>query len=262
MISDYRSEKYASHSSNLGALLAHRIAGDKIPAFIIDPVSTDELLPQAKISGVPGIERKSRCHALNIKYCVRKASLNINFPPESTRFIVAHLGSGFSIAAVLGGKIIDVNDALLGMGPFSLERAGALPISGLLDLVFDSVKSKPEIKNLLSKESGLKGYLRTNDFKEIIRRIESDTEAYKIYKAMIHQIVKEIGSMFAVLDGSIHGLILTGGLIKSKVFCKHLRSNLKFIPRFFVYPGSFELEALANGVVRALNGECSIMEYQ
>lgn len=262
MISDYRLEKYASHPSNLGALLAHRIAGDKIPAFIVDPVSTDELLPQAKISGVPGIERKGRCHALNIKYCARKASMKLNLPPENTKFIVAHLGSGFSIAAVSGGKIIDVNDALLGMGPFSPDRAGALPISGLLDLAFDSGKSKPEIINMLSYESGLKGYLKTNDFKKIVRRLESDSELFRIYTAMIHQIIKEIGGMFAIFNGEIHGLILTGGLLKSKVFCKHLKSNLKFISRFFVYPGSFELEALADGVKRALKGTCSILEYR
>jgi len=113
MIEACRHETYSTHASNLGALLAKRIAGEiQLPAFIVDPVTTDEMLPAARISGVPGIERQSRSHALNIKYCIRKTSSSIDLPVEDSRFIAAHLGSGFSIAAVLGGRIIDVTTSV------------------------------------------------------------------------------------------------------------------------------------------------------
>ncbi len=263
MIEACRHETYSTHASNLGALLAKRIAGEiQLPAFIVDPVTTDEMLPAARISGVPGIERQSRSHALNIKYCIRKTSSSIDLPVEDSRFIAAHLGSGFSIAAVLGGRIIDVNDALLGMGPFSVERAGALPINGLLEMVFHSGLNEQEIKYLLSHRSGLMGYLRTNDLRQVIKQADTDKYAMVILDAMIYQIVKEIGAMFAVLKGRLHGIIITGGLARSEEFCERLQNLAPFISPFFIYPGSFELEALADGAYRALAGLCTIMEYE
>lgn len=119
MIADYRSNKYSDHASNLGALIAFELqTGSYVPAYIVDPVTTDEFDSTARISGVPEIERRSRSHALNIKYCVHKTIVRLNIDINNSTFIVAHLGGGFSIALVKNFNIVDVNDALLGMGPF------------------------------------------------------------------------------------------------------------------------------------------------
>ena len=261
MIRDYQNQTYSKHAANLGAILANKLSKEfSVPAYIVDPVSVDEMIPKAKISGVPTIERKSRSHALNIKFCVYKASTENNIPIEKSNFIVAHLGGGFSIAAVKRGRIIDVNDALLGMGPFSIERAGALPLSGLIDLIYDNSISKEELTELLSKNSGLKGYLGTNNFKEIEKRL-NEKDVQLIYEAMIYQIQKEIGAMFAALNGCVDACIFTGGLAKSHRLINNLLSNLCFIDQIIIYPGSFELDALANGVYRVMSGQLNQKEY-
>jgi butyrate kinase len=263
MLSAYTSCEYANHASNLAAHIANKLS-DKfdVPAFIVDPITTDEFIDEARVSGVPGIERKSRSHALNIKYCTCKAASEIGIDVIDTKFIVAHLGSGFSIAAVDGGKIIDVNDALLGMGPFSIQRAGSLPISGILDEIFNSGKSRKDIEILFSQESGLKGYLDTNQFQEIEERInDGDEEATQIVNAMIYQIAKEIGGLHASFSGKTSALILTGGLANSNYLIAKLNEYLKFIQPHIVYPGSFELEALASGVFRVLNNKDKAKDY-
>ena len=263
MLSAYRTGKYANHASNLAALIADKISTERnIPAYIVNPVTTDEFSEIARISGVPGIERKSRSHALNIKYCNRKAADELDIPFKNSQFIVAHLGSGFSIAAVENGKIIDVNDALLGMGPFSIQRAGALPISGILDEIFISGKSRKDIEILFSQESGLKGYLGTNQFQEIEQRIkDGDEKALLIVNAMIYQIAKEIGGLHAAFSGKTSALIITGGLANSKYLTEKLNEYLSFIQPHIVYPGSFELEALANGVLRVLKNKDTAKDY-
>ena len=262
MLEAYRKETFANHASNLGALMADKLSERwPVPAFIVDPVTTDEMVEKARISGVPGVERKSRSHALNIKYCVQRAADKFGIDLAESRFITAHLGSGFSIAAVQGGRIIDVNDALLGMGPFSIERAGALPLSGILNLVFEEKKSRDELIHLFSKESGLKGYLGTNDLREVEENL-NDEKNYSIYKAMIYQIQKEIGAMFSALGGKLDGLILTGGLVRSPTFVKKLTKDLSFIEEHIIYPGSFELEALAEGVHRVLSGKEEAKDYR
>ncbi|MBU0509229.1 butyrate kinase, partial [bacterium] len=174
MIEDLLSEKYAKHPSNLGAPFARTFAAEwKVPAFVVDPVTVDDFCDVARVSGFPGIVRRSRSHALNIRSCAHLAAKEIGKSIADTRFVVAHLGGGISIAAVVSGKITDVNDALLGMGPFSPERAGALPLEGLIDLQASAKVSVEKLKADLSKNAGLKGYLGTSDLREVEARIES-----------------------------------------------------------------------------------------
>ncbi len=263
MLSAYISCEYSNHASNLAALIANQLSNQfDVPAYIVDPVTTDEFIAVARISGVPGIERKSRSHALNIKYCAHEAALEIGIDILNTKFIVAHLGSGFSIAAVKGGKIIDVNDALLGMGPFSIQRAGSLPISGILDEIFAIGKNRDEAEHLFAQESGLKAYLGTNQFQEIEQMIKvDDKKAALIVSAMVYQIIKEVGSLHAAFSGKTSALILTGGLANSNYLIEQLNKYLNFIQPHIIYPGSFELEALASGVLSVLNNKESAKEY-
>lgn len=263
MLSAYRTGRYANHASNLAALIADKLSHQfDVHAYIVDPITTDEFIDVARISGVPGIERKSRSHALNIKYCARKAASEISIDITDTKFIIAHLGSGFSIAAVEGGTIIDVNDALLGMGPFSIQRAGSLPLSGILDEIFSNGKTREETERLFSQESGLKGYLGTNQFQEIEHRIANgDEKALLIVNTMVYQIVKEIGGLHASFSGKTTALIITGGLANSNYLIEQLNKYLSFIQPQLVYPGSFELEALNQGVLNVLNGKDTAKEY-
>ena len=264
MLSAYRSCEYANHASNLAALIADKLTHQfDVPAYIIDPITSDEFIDLARVSGVPGIERKSRSHALNIKYCARKAASEIGIEITATKFIIAHLGSGFSIAAVAGGKLIDVNDALLGMGPFSVQRAGSLPISGILDEIFSEGKTREQAEQLFSQESGLKGYLGTNQFQEIEQRIaDGEKKAKLIVDAMIYQIVKEIGGLHAAFSGETSALIVTGGLANSNYLIDKLNKSLSFIQPHIVYNGSFELEALTSGVLSVLNNKENPQEYK
>jgi len=254
MLNTYRSGVFANHASNLGALLANKIAEtNDVPSFIVDPVSTDEFNDVARISGVPGILRKSRSHALNIKYCYREACKQLSI--ENGNFIIAHLGGGFSISAVNDGAIVDTNDALLGMGPFSINRAGATPLAGILDLVFKNGLSEKEIIELLTRNSGLKGYLGTESFMAVEKLVKNgDQKAIIIYKALVYQVIKEIGGLYATFNGNVMGIVITGGLAHSKMFVKDLNEQLVFIENFIVFPGSFELEALADGALNVLNG--------
>jgi butyrate kinase len=257
MLDDLRSAKWSNHASNLGAIIAHHLAGKlDLPCFVVDPVTVDEFSPLARISGVPEIQRKARSHALNIKATARQAATMIGKPLDQTRFVVVHMGGGLSICALEGGRIIDVNDGLLGMGPFSPERAGALPIGALVKLCFSGEFAEEELLRKLSTESGLKAYLGTSDCVEVERRMEAgDDEAKLYYNAMLYQIAKEIGAMAAVLMGSLDGIILTGGMANSPLLTETLKAYVAFLGKVFVIPGEKEMEALAWGAFRVLEGK-------
>jgi butyrate kinase len=263
MIADLTSACFANHASNLGALLANRVAQQYgVPAYIVDPVTTDEFEPVARLSGIPEIERRCRSHALNIKAVARKVAAQLGQPVNQSNFIVAHLGGGISIAALRGGRIVDVNDGLLGMGPFSPERAGALPLEGLLKLAFSGDYTLESLSHKLSRQSGLMGYLGTNDLGEVLKLIDDSSEqAAVVYRAMIYQIAKEVAAMATVLKGKVDAVILTGGMARSTRLIEELSTRVDFLGPVMTIPGSLELEALAQGAWRIINGEETVREY-
>jgi butyrate kinase len=257
MIEDLKEAKRGEHASNLGAIIAYEIAKElNIPAFIVDPVVVDEMDDIARISGLKGIERKSIFHALNQKAVARKAAKDLGKKYEDVNLIVVHLGGGISIGAHRKGKVVDVNNALNGDGPFAPERAGGLPTQDLVDLCFSGKYTYEEMKKKLAGEGGLVSHLGTNDAREVERRIESgDNYARLVYEAMAYQISRTIGEMAAVLKGDIDAIVVTGGIAYSNMLVNWIKERVSFLGKILVYPGEDEMGALALGALRVLRKE-------
>lgn len=263
MIRDLKAQKVEEHASNLGGLLAHALA-DKAgcPAFIVDPVIVDELEPVARVSGLPELEKRSVFHALNQKATAKKYAVDIGRKYNDLSLIVAHLGGGISVGLHHQGRVIDVNNALCGEGPFSPNRTGGLPTFDFMKLCYSGKYTYEEMRVKLLKKGGLIGYLGTGDIRETIKMIESgNKQARLIFEAMVYQVAKEIGSLAPVLGGKIDAIILTGGIAHSELFTGKLIDMIKFIAPVKIYPGEEELSALAAGAYRVLIGEEQVSEY-
>ena len=251
------------HASNLGPHIAKSIADQlNIPSFIVDPVAVDEFDDIARISGIPEISRKSLLHALNIRYTARVVANKINKNFDECNMIAAHLGGGFTVVAIKNGRMVDANNALLGMGPFSPQRAGALPIGDLLDMAYSGKYTKKELTTYLAKGAGLTAYLGTDDGKVICDRIEAgDQEAKKYFDAMIYQIGKDMAGCASVVCGKVDAIFITGGLAYGKYLVDELTKRINFIAPVHIYPGEFEMEALTQGAVNVLKGIEEAFEY-
>lgn len=264
MLEHARAGIYGQHASNLGPLIADYIAL-QIPgahAYVADPVVVDELDEIARFSGHPLIERRSIFHALNQKATARLHAKKIGRKYEKLNLIVAHLGGGISVGAHCKGKVIDVNNALDGEGPFSPERSGTLPAGQLIDLCFSKKYQKDEIRRMVIGEGGYVAYLGTNDAMEVETRAANGEElAIKIQDALGYQVAKAIGEMAVVLNGYVDAILLTGGLAYSKYLTKFITSKVEFISEVHVYPGEDELEALALNALRVATGEIEPLDY-
>lgn len=252
------------HASNLGGLIADDIAST-LPgatAYIVDPVVVDELQPVARISGHPEIKRKSIFHALNQKAVARSYADSIGKRYEDLNLIIAHMGGGISVGAHKNGRVIDVNNALNGDGPFSPERSGGLPSGQLVDLCFSGKYSHSELMSMLTGKGGMMAYLGTNDFMEVCRNAENgDEKALIIRDAVSYQIGKEIGAMAAVLNGHVDAIILTGGMAHQESNINSIKSMVEYIATVVVYPGEDELKSLAYNALLALDGKIQIKTY-
>jgi len=262
MVKDLYNNKNAEHASNLAGIIAYNLSQElDIPCYTVDPISIDEFEPVARLSGIPEIKRKCQSHALNLKAISRKTANELNKNYEDINLIGVHLGGGISIAAIKKGKIIDVNNANQN-GPYSPERCGTLPVLDFLEYIYEHNFKKEEVKKRLVGKGGLIAYLGTNDGVQIEKRIDNgDKNAELIYNGMIYQIAKEIGSMAAVLDGNVDAIFITGGLANSDYIIEKLIKKINFISDIYVYPGADELENLALGAYRVLNGKASPKIY-
>ncbi|MDD4503933.1 MAG: butyrate kinase [Clostridiaceae bacterium] len=263
MLEDIKGTVMGEHASNLGAIIANEIASQLgVPAFIVDPVVVDEMDEIARISGMPEIKRMSLFHALNQKAVALRAAAELNKKYEDLNLIIAHLGGGVSVGAHRKGRVVDVNNALDGEGPFSPERTGSLPVSSLVKLCFSGKYTIDEIKKKVTGKGGLVAYLGTNDGREVVKRIEAgDKNAELVYKAMAYQVAKEIGACAAVLEGKVDVVCLTGGLAYDNHLTGWIKERVEFIGDVKIYPGEDEMTALAEGGLRVLRKEEAAKEY-
>jgi butyrate kinase len=263
MMRDLEDKKASSHASTLGGIIAREM-GEKygIPAYIVDPVSVDEMEPVARISGIPMIERRSTFHALNAKAAARACAADLGMRYEDGRFVVAHMGGGISVGAHRYGRVIDVNNALYGEGPFSPERCGALPAEDVIRMCYSGQYTEDEMIGFVTGRGGMISYIGVNDMRAAYEMIDGgDARARLVVEAMAYQISKEIGAMASVLGFDVDATVLTGGIAHSRRFTDEIEPRVRGVAPLMIYPGEDELRSLAMGALRVLRGEEAPASY-
>ena len=253
----------ADHPSNLGALLAHGIAkAAGIKPYIVDPVCVDEMIDEARLSGLPSLKRTSLSHALNTRMVAYKAAEMLGGELSELNLVVLHLGSGISVTAIREGRMIDTSQANDG-GPFSPQRVGSLPTTGLAKLCLSGDYTWNDMKVMLLKRGGLLAYTGTDHVGEALDRAAAgDKECDLALRAMAYQITKEAGAMGAALAGKVDAVVITGGIAHNKWMTDRLEQNLEYLGKIIIFPGEEELEALMRGVLRVLDSVEEVKVYR
>jgi len=264
MIQDLSEGVMGDHASNLGGLIAHRLLDTftQAKAYIADPVVVDELDEVARISGHPQFQRTSIFHALNQKSVARSHAQSMGKEYEDMNLVVAHLGSGVSVGAHKRGRVVDVNNALDGEGPFGPERSGTLPNGALARYCFRENSSWNQVNKMLIGEGGMFAYLGHKDAQLMEKMAgEGDAEAALIHQALAYQVSKEIGAMAAALSGHIDGILITGGMAHNPGLTSAIKERIDFMAPVFIYPGEDEMRALAHNGSLLLSGKVSPKQY-
>ncbi len=264
LVNDLKTCRYGSHASNLAAIIGFDLSKEfDIPAYIANPVTVDEMIPVARYSGLKGIQRKSIFHALNQKYIAQKAAKDIGKKYHEANLIVVHLGGGISVGAHKQGKVVDVNNALNGEGPYSAERSGTLPSLSLLKLCFSGKYTKEEMMKKLAGQGGMVSHVNSNNAKTIEdKAMEGDKQHKLLFDGMIYQTAKIIGEMSAVLSGDVDAIVLTGGMARSKYLANEIGDYTSYIAPIKVFPGEDEMAALAENAFSVISGESEAFSYK
>ena len=248
--------KNAAHASNLGCVLALELAQPlKIPAFICDPVSVDEMVDEARITGLPEIRRTMLGHALNCRAMARRCAEEVLHKPlEDCRLIVLHLGGGASARLFIGGKMVDgVRDDEWMFAP---ERFGGASLQPLVHLCYSGKYTEKDMMDFIRGKGGLVAYFGVQDARAVEQLIADGNElARDIYWYMGYQIAKGIGELSVCRSGKLDCIILTGGMAYSKMLTDWVAERVSFLAPVKVIPGEHEMQALARGGLRVLRGE-------
>ena len=183
-------------------------------------------------------------------------------PLESLRAVVVHLGTGVSLAALRGGRMVDVVNPQ-DEGPFSGDRAGGVPVTAVVEMCFAPGAERAAIRRRLFGDGGLHSLLGTRDAREAVARARAgDGLASRVVEAMVLQIAKAVGGLAAGLGGGLDAVILTGGMAHLPEVVLPLTQRVEWIAPVFAYPGEDELRALAEGALRVLGGEEAARDYR
>ncbi len=252
------------HPAALGPQLAHEFA-DRVgaKAMVVNPPDVDEYQDLARMTGIKGVYRTAHLHSLNLKETAIRHSKNVLHKRyEDVNYIVCHIGGGISVSAHRRGRMVDGFDIVGGEGAMAPTRCGSISVGNLLNYMKENDLSLSDVKPLLTKSGGFVSHLGISDAIELNNRAdEGDEYAKMVWNTMIYQIEKCIGSMAAVLHGEVDGILLGGGMVHNEDLVKQITDTCSFIAPVTAYPGEFEMEAMAAGAIRVLDGEESLKKY-
>lgn len=243
------------HVANLAPVIARELAEEAgIRAYVYDPVCACGRPAEIfTISGLPEIPRPFLTHVLNCRAVSIEQARRDGRKLEETSYVVSHLGGGITTNLIHQGKILDLvaDDE----GTLSPERAGGLPCRALVRLAHSGRYTEKELQTRMKGRGGLMAYLGTNDLIEVEKRLDQgDEKARLVFEAMALQISKDIASLFPVVEGRVDKIILTGGLAHSARLTGLIGRRVGFLAPVAVMAGTFEMPALALGVLRVLQG--------
>ncbi len=265
LLHDLRNSPHGEHSVNLGGIIADDLS-KMIPnskAYIADPVVVDEMEDIARITGWPEFKRNSVFHALTQKAVARRHAKAVMKTYEEMNLIIANLGEGISVGAHKNGKVVDVNQAYDGEGPFSLERSGSLPLGDLVELCFSGKYTEKELMWKLRAEGGMMAHFGTRSQFEIEDMIDNgNKEVEQVFIAMAYSVSKYIASLLPALKGNVDGIILTGMIAHNKMFTDFIIEHLNDLAPVHIYPGECILGDLALNANMMLKGEIETKVYK
>jgi len=159
-----------------------------------------------------GIQRYG-FHGLSYSYLIEEIARIAGKNASKNRVILAHLGSGASLAAVKESKSIDTSMGFTPSGGLVMgTRSGDLD-PGVAWYMMKSENLTPQQFNkIINHESGLLGVSETtSDMQDLLEKEKNDSRAAEAVSLFCYQVKKWIGAFSAVIGG-LDTLVFSGGI--------------------------------------------------
>lgn len=154
--------------------------------------------------------RRYGFHGISYEYIAQVIPSYLNNNSQRYKAIVAHLGHGASLCAILNGKSIATTMGFTALDGLPMAtRCGNID-PGIILYLLQIGMTIEQVSDLLYKNSGFLGVSKISSDVRILLA-SSEISAKKAIDLFIYRIQREIGSLVAALDG-LDALIFTGGI--------------------------------------------------
>ncbi|HEY9000787.1 MAG TPA: acetate/propionate family kinase [Mucilaginibacter sp.] len=240
------------------AIKLFRDAFDGLPHVVCYDTAFHADMPNcAKYYPLPLIYKKEGLmrygfHGLSYEYVLSKLT---DVQADKKKIIIAHLGSGSSMAAVKNGKSVDTTMGVSTMGGLVMStRSGDLDPGVVLFLLKHTNMCVSDMDELLSRHAGLKAIAGTGDMQELLRNEPTDAKATEAIDLFCYQAKKYIGA-FAAAMGGLDMLIFTGGIGEnSAAIRERICEGLEFLGIFIYDKSNHE----NNRVISAIDSRVTV----
>jgi acetate kinase len=157
--------------------------------------------------------RRYGFHGLSYAFLTRELERLGGPAAANGRVVLAHLGSGSSLAALHHGKSVDTTMGLTPLGGVVMStRPGDLDPGVLIHVLQTMKPTTDQLEEMFSTQSGLLGISnRTADMRELLAQESTDAGCRLAVKSYCYEIRKRIGSYAAALGG-LETLVFAGGI--------------------------------------------------
>jgi acetate kinase len=157
--------------------------------------------------------RRYGFHGLSYEYILQELAQEAGAPAASGRLIVAHLGNGASMAAIVGGKSLDTTMGLTPAGGLVMStRVGDLDPGIIVYLLQEKGMTPAEVNNLINHQAGLLGISGTSgDMHDLLAQEGTKADASLAVEIFCYQARKFVGALAAALGG-LNTFVFTGGI--------------------------------------------------
>jgi acetate kinase len=170
------------------------------------------LLPIPRRYAASGVQRYG-FHGLSYAFLMRELKRLGDPAAERGRVILAHLGSGASMAAVRDGRCIDTSMGFTpAAGLVMSTRSGDLDPGLMSYLARTESMTAAQFQTMVNHESGLIGISETSaDIRDLLQAESADARAREAIDVFCYQAKKWIGA-FAASMGGVDTLVFAGGI--------------------------------------------------
>lgn len=171
-----------------------------------------QLLPIPRRFEARGIRRYG-FHGISYAYLLEELSWIAGPEVARGRVILAHLGSGASLAAIRDGKSVDTSMGFTPTAGLPMStRAGDLDPGAMWYMMQSELLTPAQFNHLINHESGLLGLSETSsDMRDLLEQQHTDSRAAEAVDVFCYQTRKWIGAFSAILDG-LETLVFSGGI--------------------------------------------------
>ena len=204
----------------LAGIAAVRMMLPRLPAVAcLDTAFHSRMPAEASTYAVPlewrselGVRRYG-FHGFSHAYASRRAAEILGRPEAFLRTVTCHLGSGASLAAVLGGRSVDTTMGFTPMeGLVMGTRSGSVDPGLLVWLQRHEGMTEAKLNDALDQRSGLLALAGVADMREVLRGVASGVERSRLaLDVYIHRLRAGIAAMAAAMNG-LDALVFTGGV--------------------------------------------------